>query len=52
VVRFDQRVCEMIKRFNALQATAHSRAEMLGKLQVEYDLMSQVDSLCTVDVIC
>lgn len=41
MVRFDQRVCELIKRFNALQATTQSKAEMLDKLQVEYNLMSQ-----------
>lgn len=37
----------MIKRFNALQAAAQTKAEMLDKLQVEYNLMSQVYLLCT-----
>lgn len=42
MVRFDQRICEMIKRFNALQATAQSKAEVLNKLQMEYNLMTEV----------
>jgi len=41
-VRYDQRVCELIKRFNALQAAAQTKVELLEKLQTEHDLMSQV----------
>ena len=47
MARFDQRVCEMIKRFNALQATSQSKAEMFEKLHMEYNLMSQASCSCT-----
>ena len=50
MARFDQRVCEMIKRFNALQATSQSKAEMLDKLHMDYNLMSQVSFSCTPDL--
>ena len=45
MARFDQRVCEMIKRFNALQATALTKTEIFNKLRVEYNLMSQASFL-------
>ena len=45
-MRYDQRVCELIKRFNALQAAAQTKVELLDKLQTEHDLMSQVWLMC------
>ena len=42
MVRYDQRVCELIKRFNALQAAAQTKVELLERLQTEHDLLSQV----------
>jgi len=45
-VRYDQRVCELIKRFNALQAAAQAKVELLEKLQTEHNLMSQVRLMC------